>query len=434
MIERYRLPEMTALFTDKARFQAFLEVEVAAAQALGDFGVIPKHAAAAIARDARIDIARIHELEKATKHDVVAFTRAVSENLGDHAKWLHYGLTSTDVVDTALAMVLRQASDIIKKKASRYQQTLKTLALTHRQTPCVGRTHGIHAEVTSFGLKFARFYDAFTRQLARFDATVSAMSVGKVSGAVGTYAHASPDVEKHVCNQLGLTPATTSSQVLDRDRHADLLHSLAMMGTELERVALEIRHLQRTEINEVSERFATGQKGSSAMPHKQNPIASENITGCARLMRGYASMARENIALWHERDISHSSVERVALPDAFMVLDYMLDRFAGVLETLVVHEKRMRDNIDITRGGIFTQRVLHAMIDAGMDRNKAYDTVQKTAFDAHEQGMHLQEALHQNDMVLAVLSKESIDACFDVMWFLRHVDAIYDRVFTEGWR
>ena len=434
MIERYRLPEMTALFEEKARFQAFLDVEVAAAKALADLGVIPADAAKAIARNARVDIGRIQELEKATKHDVVAFTRAVSEHVGEHAKWLHYGLTSTDVVDTALAIILRKATDIIKAKATRYQHALKSLALAHRETPCVGRTHGIHAEVTSFGLKFARFYDAFTRQLTRFDEMAKAMAVGKVSGAVGTHAHTSVEFEKRVCDQLGLTPATTSSQVLDRDRHADLLHSLAMMATELERVALEIRHLQRTEIGEVSERFAAGQKGSSAMPHKQNPIASENIAGCARMMRGYASMAMENIALWHERDISHSSVERVAMPDAFMVLDYMLDRFAGMLETLVVHEGKMRENIDLTRGGIFTQRVLHAMIEAGMDRNEAYDIVQSAAFDANETGMHLREALHQNDKVLAVLSKEEIGELFDVMWFLRHIDAIYDRLFTEGWR
>ncbi len=384
MIERYTREEMGAIWTEENRFRAWLEVEILACEAWAELGEIPKEDVALIRKNASFDVNRIKEIEEETRHDVVAFTRAVSETLGDERKWVHYGLTSTDVVDTALSYVLKQANDILQKDIERFIEILAEKAKEHKYTVMMGRTHGVHAEPTTFGLKLALWHEEMKRNLDRFKLAADGVQFGKISGAVGTYANIDPFVEKYVCEKLGITPAPISTQTLQRDRHAAYMSALALVATSIEKFAVEIRGLQKSETREVEEFFAKGQKGSSAMPHKRNPIGSENMTGMARVIRGYMMTAYENVPLWHERDISHSSAERIILPDATIALNYMLNRFGNIVKNLTVFPENMKRNMDRTLGLIYSQRVLLALIDSGLTREEAYDTVQPKAMEAWE--------------------------------------------------
>ncbi len=431
MIERYRLEKMARLFSDEVKFKTYFAVEIAALEAFSELGKIPKQDIETIKLNGRVDLKRIYALEKQTKHDVIAFTRALSETLGEEKKWVHYGLTSTDVVDTALAVIYQQANAMILKHMKQILTVLKAKALQYQSTLTIGRTHGIHADVTVFGLKFALYYDEFKRHLERFNAVRKRIEVGKLSGAVGTFAYTSPALQDRVCEKLGIASAAISTQTLQRDRHAEYGCVLALMAATIEKIAVEIRHLQRTEVSEVSEPFDKNQKGSSAMPHKKNPIASENLTGCARMMRSYVQPLFENIALWHERDISHSSVERVIIPDALMLLDYMFDRMIKVIENLSVDEAQMQKNLDLTHGVIFSQRVLTALIDQGLSREEAYDLVQPIALNAYQEKRDFRQSIKAHEKILSILDKPTIEACFDTVSVLQHVETIYQRVFKE---
>lgn len=428
MIERYSRKEMSDIWTIENQFQAWLDVELAACWAWSQLGKIPKEDVDTLYEKATFDVDRIKEIEKKTRHDVVAFTRSVSESLGEEKKWVHYGLTSTDVVDTAQGYRLKQANEILRKDIDRMIEVLKEKALEHKDTVMMGRTHGVHAEPTTFGLKCALWYAEMKRNKERFEKAAADVEFGKLSGAVGTFANIPPDVEKYTCQKLGLTPAPISTQTLQRDRHAYYLATIALIGSTMEKMAVEIRHLQRTEVREAEEFFRKGQKGSSAMPHKRNPVSSENITGCSRVLRGYMVSAYENIPLWHERDISHSSVERIIFPDATILLDYMLNRFAGVIENLVVYPENMMDNINKTHGLIFSQQLLLRMIDKGLSREKAYDTVQPLAMQAWEEGRSYKEIVEASDDIREVLSQEEIDESFDLDHHKRNVDTIFERV------
>ena len=428
MIARYTRPEMAQLWSEEAQYQSWLEVELAAGEAWAEIGVIPKEDAEKLRRNARFDIRRIHELEKITRHDVVAFTRAVSESLGEERRWIHYGLTSSDVVDTAWSYRLKKASELILEALDHFLEVLARRAHEHKYTLMIGRTHGVHAEPTTFGLKLALFYDMMQRNRARFVAAAEEMRVGKLSGAVGTFAHIPPEVERITCEKLGLKPAPISTQVLARDRHAHYLSVLALIGATLEQLAVEVRHLQRSEVREVEEAFGKGQKGSSAMPHKRNPIASENITGVARLLRGYMISAYENVALWHERDISHSSVERVILPDATTLIHCALHRYAGVIDTLKVYPQRMRRNMELTFGLYNSQRLLLMLIDKGLSREAAYDLVQPLAMRAWEAQRPFREIVLESDGLTERLSEREIDDAFDPAYHVRNVDLIFERV------
>jgi|SRR5690625_1807007 len=431
MIERYTRKELGAIWTEENKYNAWLEVEILACEALSELGIVPKDDAEKIRRHASFDIDRIYEIEQETRHDVVAFTRAVSETLGEERKWIHYGLTSTDVVDTALSYVLKQANDIIRKDLHRFINVLKEKAIEHKHTVMMGRTHGVHAEPTTFGLKLALWYEEMKRHLERFELAVEHISFGKLSGAVGTYANIDPFVEQYVCNHLGLTPAPVSTQTLQRDRHAAYISTLALIATSIEKMATEIRGLQKTEVREVEEYFASGQTGSSAMPHKRNPIGSENMTGMARVMRGYMSTAYDNVALWHERDISHSSAERIILPDATIALNYMLNRFKNIVENLTIYPENMRRNIDATHGVIFSQRVLLALIDQGMVREEAYSIVQPKAMEAWQRQVSFKSLIEQDERITEKLTQREIDDCFDHTYHLKNVDAIFDRIGLE---
>ena len=429
MIDRYTRPEMGALWTEEAQYQAWLDVELAACWAWAEAtGQIPHEDVDRLYENASFSVSRIHEIEAETRHDVVAFTRAVSETLGDERKWVHYGLTSSDVVDTAQSLRLLRANAILRDGLVRLAEVLAARAREHKHTVCVGRTHGVHAEPTTFGLKLARFYDQVQRDLERFDAAAEAVRVGKLSGAVGTFANIPPEVERLTCERLGLRPAPISTQVLPRDLHAQYLAALALVGTTIETIAVEIRHLQRSEVLEAEESFGSGQKGSSAMPHKRNPIGSENLTGIARLLRGYMVAAYEDVALWHERDISHSSVERVILPDATIALDYALARMARIVETLTVYPDRMAENLDRTYGLVYSQRLLLAMIDAGLSRESAYDTVQPLAMQAWRERRSFREIVEAAPGVTAVLSPGQIADAFDPATHQSSVDEIFERV------
>ncbi len=431
MIARYTRPEMAQLWSEEAQYQSWLEVELAACEAWAEIGVIPREDVAKLRQHARFDIQRIHELEKITRHDVVAFTRAVSESLGEERRWIHYGLTSSDVVDTAWSYRLKKANELILEALDHFLEVLARRAREHKYTLMIGRTHGVHAEPTTFGLKLALFYDMMQRNRARFVAAAEEMRVGKLSGAVGTFAHIPPEVERLTCEKLGLKPAPISTQVLARDRHAHYLSVLALIGATLEQLAVEVRHLQRSEVREVEEAFGKGQKGSSAMPHKRNPIASENITGVARLLRSYMLAAYENIALWHERDISHSSVERVILPDATTLVHYALHRYADVLDTLQVYPQRMRRNMELTFGLYNSQRLLLMLIDKGLSREAAYDLVQPAAMQAWDEARPFYEIVRQHPALTRYLSPEEIDEAFNPEYHLRHVDEIFRRVGLE---
>ncbi|MCM3706178.1 MULTISPECIES: adenylosuccinate lyase [Cytobacillus] len=428
MIERYTRPEMGAIWTEENRFKAWLEVEILACEAWAELGDIPKEDVQKIRENASFNIDRIKEIEEETRHDVVAFTRAVSETLGEERKWVHYGLTSTDVVDTALSYVIKQANDILLKDIERFVEILKNKAQEHKHTVMMGRTHGVHAEPTTFGLKLALWYEEMKRNLERFKEAAAGVEFGKISGAVGTYANIDPFVEKYVCEKLGIEPAPISTQTLQRDRHAHYMGALALVATSIEKFATEIRGLQKSETREVEEFFAKGQKGSSAMPHKRNPIGSENMTGMARVIRGYMMTAYENVALWHERDISHSSAERIILPDATIALNYMLNRFGNIVKNLTVFPENMKRNMDRTLGLIYSQRVLLALIDKGMTREEAYDTVQPRAMEAWEKQVQFRSLIEQDETITSKLSEAEIDDCFDYNYHIKHVDTIFDRL------
>jgi adenylosuccinate lyase len=428
LIDRYKRAVVQDIFTDQAKFDAYLKVEIHTLEAWAKLGKIPQKDVSLIREKASFSVERIQEIELETKHDIVAFTRCLSESLGEEKKWVHYGLTSTDVVDTANGYLYRVANDILWQDLLSFQEVLKENAYKYKNTPCIGRTHGIHADITSFGLKWALWYDEFNRHLDRFKAVRKELEMGKISGAVGNFANTPPEVQDYVCKALNIGSAKISTQTLQRDRHANYMSVLALIGGTLEKIAGEIRHLQRTEVREVEEFFNKGQKGSSAMPHKRNPISSENIAGCSRVLRGYMVASYENIPLWHERDISHSSVERIIMPDAIMLLDYMLNRYKGVLSNLTVFEDRMLKNIYITNGVIFSQRVLTKLIEKGVSREKAYDTIQPIAMNAWENNLVYKELLLENDLVKQFLSVDEINDSFDIDYFLRNVDTIYKRV------
>lgn len=428
MIERYTRPEMGAIWTEENRFNAWLEVEVLACEAWSELGVIPKEDVKLLRENASFNIERINEIELETRHDVVAFTRAVSETLGEERKWVHYGLTSTDVVDTANSYLLKQANDILQADLERFVEILKNKALEHKYTVMMGRTHGVHAEPTTFGLKLALWYAEMQRNLERFKAGRESVEYGKISGAVGTYANIDPFVEKYVCEKLGTKPAPISTQTLQRDRHAHYMSTIALIATSIEKFAVEIRGLQKSETREVEEAFAKGQKGSSAMPHKRNPIGSENMTGLARVIRGYMMTAYENVPLWHERDISHSSAERVILPDATIALNYMLNRFGNIVKNLTVFPDNMKRNMDRTLGLIYSQRVLLALIDKGLAREEAYDTVQPRAMQAWDEQVQFRTLIESDDKITSLLSPEEIADCFDYNYHLKNVDVIFERV------
>jgi adenylosuccinate lyase len=428
MIERYTRPEMGNIWTEKNRFNAWLEVEILACEAWSELGVIPKEDVKLLRENATFDVDRINEIEKDTRHDVVAFTRAVSETLGEERKWVHYGLTSTDVVDTALSYVIKQANEILAKDFNNFVEILKNKAKEHKYTVQMGRTHGVHAEPTTFGLKLALWYQEMKRNVERFEEARKNIEVGKISGAVGTYANIDPFVEKFVCEKLGLEAAPISTQTLQRDRHAHYMSTLALIATSIEKFAVEIRGLQKSETREVEEFFAKGQKGSSAMPHKRNPIGSENMTGMARVIRGYMMTAYENVPLWHERDISHSSAERIILPDATIALNYMLNRFSNIVKNLTVYPENMKRNMDRTLGLIFSQRVLLSLIDKGLVREEAYDTVQPKAMEAWELQVPFRSLIEKDDKITSLLTKEELDDCFDPTHHLKNVDVIFDRL------
>lgn len=433
MIERYTREEMGKIWTEENKFKVWLEVETLACEAWSELGVIPKGDVKKIRKNATFDIDRIDEIERVTHHDVVAFTRAVSETLGEERKWVHYGLTSTDVVDTALSYQIKQANEILLKDLHYFTRILKNKAIEHKHTVMMGRTHGVHAEPTTFGLKIALWYEEMKRNLERFESAAKNIEFGKLSGAVGTYANIDPFVEEYVCKELGLTPAPVSTQTLQRDRHAAYIATLALIATSIEKFATEIRGLQKTETREVEERFAKGQKGSSAMPHKRNPIGSENMSGMARVVRGYMVTAYENVSLWHERDISHSSAERVILPDATIALNYMLHRFSNIVKNLTVFPENMKRNMNKTHGVIFSQRILHKLIDNGMARETAYDIVQPKAMEAWETETHFKQLVEQDEQIRNMLTQEEINDCFDATWHLKNVDVIFDRIeLTEG--
>jgi adenylosuccinate lyase len=428
MIARYSREAMASLFGDEARFRTWLEVELAAAQAMEQEGLIPRGTSGRARERARIDLGRIDELESTLRHDVIAFLTQIGETIGPEARHLHLGMTSSDLVDTALALTLTRAIDLLQKELVALRETTRALALRHKETPMVGRTHGIHAEPITFGLKVLVWYEELGRARLRLERARESVAVGKLSGAVGTLAHLSPALEEEVLRSLGLVPEPAATQVVQRDRHAELLSALALLGASLEKMALEIRHLQRTEVLEVEEPFQEGQKGSSAMPHKRNPVRSERICGLARLLRANAHAALENVALWHERDISHSSVERVIIPDSFLLADYMTGEMREILSELRVYPDRMRENLALTRGLVYSQRALLALTTAGLSREEAYAIVQRHAMEAWKGEPDLKTRLLADPSVSKVLSRADLERCFDSSYFLRHVSHIFDRV------
>jgi adenylosuccinate lyase len=418
---------MGAIWSDENRFSIWLEIEILACEAQAELGVIPKEAVQEIRAKAKFDVARILEIEEVTKHDVIAFTTNVAEYVGPSSRFIHMGMTSSDVLDTCLGVQLKQAGEILMEKLVRLQSILARRAQEFKYTACVGRTHGIHAEPTTFGLKMALWHEECKRNVARLQRAIDVVSVGMISGAVGTFEHLSPAVEEYVCAKLGLTPAPVSTQVIQRDRHAEYLNTLAIIGSSLEKIATEIRHLQRTEVREAEEYFSPGQKGSSAMPHKRNPIISERLCGLARLLRGNATAALENNALWHERDISHSSVERVICPDSTITLDYMLHLAIGMMDKLLVYPENMQRNLELTHGLVFSQTVMLAMVGKGLTREDAYKAVQSGAMKTWETKTPLRQTLAENAAITAAMTTQELDALFDGSSMLKNVDAIFTR-------
>jgi len=429
MIERYTLPEMGSLWSEQNKFQKWLEVELAVCEVHAEMGTIPRDALEQIKSRAKFSVARINEIEKTTNHDVIAFTTNLAENIGEAARFVHYGLTSSDVVDTANALLLRDACDFLLAKVEALMEVLKRRAFEFKQTPQIGRTHGIHAEPTSFGLTFALWYDEMRRNRERLQHARETVAVGKISGAVGTFALLDPEVEEKVCARLGLRPAPVSTQIIQRDRYAEYLCTLAIIASSLDKFALNIRHWQRTEVYEAQERFAVGQKGSSAMPHKRNPIISERICGMARIIRANSLVGLENVALWHERDISHSSAERVVLPDSSIALDYILHKAASLIAGLVVYPERMLQNLHLTNGLVFSGQLLLALTQKGVSRETAYEWVQRNAMKVLETDEDFEELLKEDAQVKSHLSASEIEGVFKLDTYLRNVDRIFDRVF-----
>lgn len=429
MIERYARKKLRNLWSDKTRFQHMLDVELATTFAFSQIGIVPKEDYEKMLKNATFEVDRILEIEKETHHDVIAFTKAVTENLQDEGKWLHYGLTSTDVVDTALALTLKNVNDILEDDLKAFLSVLKKQAIKYKMTPCMGRTHGMHAEVTSFGLKWALWYDEMMRNYMRWKAARKVIEVGKISGAVGNFANIPCRVEEIVCAKLGLDYAKISTQVISRDRHCEYMYCLAQIASTLEKIAIEIRHLSRTEVKEVEEYFVKGQKGSSAMPHKRNPIASENICGCARVVKSNLMVAFDNNILWHERDISHSSAERIILADTTTLIDYMLNRYQGILENLTVFPDKMLKNIHITHGAVFSGHLVNVLVEKGMNRMEAYDIVQEQAMIALNTDENLFTLLKKTKV--GSILNDDLEKCFDVKFYLKGVDSIYKRLGLE---
>ncbi|MCS6885658.1 MAG: adenylosuccinate lyase [Acidobacteriota bacterium] len=429
MIPRYTLPEMGKLWSEETKFQKWLEVELAVCDVHAEMGTIPKDAAQAIRKNARFNVERIRELEASIKHDVIAFTSCVAESIGNHSRYFHYGLTSSDVVDTANALLLKEAADIILNKAYALLETLKRRAFEFKETVMVGRTHGIHAEPTTFGLVLALYYAEIDRNIERIKSARRTVSYGKLSGAVGTFAHISPEVEDRVCARLGLRPEPVSTQVVQRDRYAEFLAALAITAASCEKIALEVRHLQRTEVSEAQEEFTEGQKGSSAMPHKRNPIISEQICGLARIVRSNLQAALENIALWHERDISHSSVERVILPDSCILTDYLLTKTEHLIDRLKIFPDRMLKNLYATQGLVFSGKLLLELTNAGLSREDAYRLVQRNAMRSWDEKADFKQLVVSDPDISAVISEQKLEKVFDLRAQLQNIDKVFNRVF-----
>jgi adenylosuccinate lyase len=432
MIARYTRPEMGRIWSEENGFQKWLDVEILAAEGLAQLGKVPKAAIARIRKKARFNIERIREIEAEVKHEIIAFLSSVAESIGDDARFLHVGMTSSDIMDTALAIQFKEASAILVKDIQELMKVLRTQAFRYKSTVMIGRTHGVHAEPITFGLKLALWYQETTRNLKRLEKAIDDICVGQISGAVGTFAQVSPKVEAYVCRKSGLKPALISSQIIQRDRHAYFFATLAVIASSLEKFAVEIRHLQRTEVQEAEEPFTAGQKGSSAMPHKRNPILSENVSGLARLMRSYAVAAMEDVPLWHERDISHSSVERVIAPDATIVLDFMLRRMIYVLGNLCVYPENMKRNLEKSGGTVFSEKVLLALVDKGIGRDQAYRMVQRHALKVGKQGGDLKRELLNDAEITRILSPKEIEALWGVEHHLKNVDMIFRRVFHSS--
>lgn len=431
MIERYTRKEMAKIWEPENKFRIWLDIELAACEAFHKLGITPKKSFENIKNKANFNIKRIDEIENIVKHDVIAFLTSVGEFIGDDSRFLHYGMTSSDVLDTSLAIQLKQAGELILKDIDELLSELKIKALQYKNTPCIGRSHGIHAEPTTFGLKMALFYETMKRNRERFKRAIENISFGKISGAVGNFANINPFVENFVCNKLGLKPEPVSTQVIQRDRHAEYFLALSLIATSIEQIAVEIRHLQRTEVREAEESFSKGQKGSSAMPHKRNPIVSENLTGLARLVRGYALSSLENIPLWHERDISHSSVERVIGPDATILVDFMLARTINLIKNLLIYPDNMLKNIEATRGLIFSQRILLMLAESGIKRETAYEIVQRNAMKSWENNLDFKKLIKNDKDVTKYLKPKEIESAFDIGYYLKNVDFIFDRVFGK---
>lgn len=427
MIDRYTLPEMKAIWSQENKYRKWLDVEICACEALAEKGVVPAEALREIRKKADFTVERVDEIEAVTNHDVIAFLTCVAEYVGDASKYIHLGLTSSDVLDTALAVQIKEAGEQILQRMNKLRDVLLDKAKEHRNTIMIGRTHGIHAEPITFGLKMLLWVAETERNIKRMKSALETVSAGKISGAVGTYANIDPFVEEYVCKKLGLKPARVSTQVLQRDRHAEFITTLAVIGSSLDKFATEIRNLQRTDILEAEEYFKKGQKGSSAMPHKRNPITAERISGLARLLRGNAMVALENVPLWHERDISHSSVERVIIPDSTITLDYMLHKFTDIMANLIVYPENMKKNLDKTHGLIFSQRVLLALVDKGLSRERSYELVQRNAMRSWNKGENFKELLLGDADITAALPASEIEELFDFSYHLRHVDDIYRR-------
>lgn len=427
MIDRYTLPEMKEIWSLENKFRKWLLVEIYACEALCELGLVPSEALETIKEKADFNVPRIEEIEAITNHDVIAFLTCVGEYVGEASKYIHLGLTSSDVGDTALAALMKEAGEQILQRLEKLRDVLLKRAAEHRDTVCIGRTHGIHAEPMTFGMKMLLWADETNRNMQRMERAIQAMSVGKISGAVGTYANIDPAVEAHVCKRLGLVPARLSTQVLQRDRHAEYMNAIAVAGCTLEKIATELRNLQRTDIREAEEFFAKGQKGSSAMPHKRNPITTERISGMARILRGNALAAMENVALWHERDISHSSVERVIIPDSTTTLDYMLYKMTDIIDRLLVYPEKMKHNMERTGGLIFSQRLMLELVERGCSREDAYELVQRNAMECWRTGTPYRDLLAADGEVTGIISPAEIDAIFDYDHYLRHIDAIYAR-------
>ncbi len=428
MIQRYSLPKMLGVWSEENRLKKMAEIELVACEAMAKYGIIPQKAYSNIKRGLKFDVERTKEIEKETNHDVVAFLMNLSENIGEDAKYIHKGLTSSDALDTSLSVMMCEAADIIIDDLNKLAAMFRRKARKYKHTPMMGRSHGVHAEPITFGLKMALFYDETKRNIDRMKRAKEIVRVGKISGAVGTYANVDPRVEEFVCKKLGLKAANISTQILQRDRHAEYLAQIAVIGSSLDKFAVEFRALQRTEVGETEEFFLSTQKGSSAMPHKKNPIVCERISGLARVLRANSIAALENVALWHERDISHSSVERVILPDSTILLDYMINKFINIVQQLVVHPLKMMENIELSKGIIFSQRVLLELIEKGLTRLEAYDMIQKNAMEARETGEHFKDVLLRDDKLKEYLSEDEIEECFDLKYHLKHVDKIFSKV------